>query len=212
MVANALNVAAEQVIERSAYGVLLQRNGNRGPAAAPQNFYAAADLDPDLGQHRWVAVAVATDAQWVSLREALGRPAWSMSPDLDAAEGRQAHHDLLDRELAAWCASRDAQAIVDLLWSADVPAAPVVHPSAQLGFEQLRSRRFFEQVVHPVAGESTHVTYPFRLPGVAGAVHRMAAPTLGQHNDEVLRDLVGLSQQEIDRLRDTGIIGTELPG
>ena len=64
MVASALNVAAEQVIEHSAYGVRLDRAGNRGIAAAPQNCYAAADWDDDLQQHAFVALAVATDEQW----------------------------------------------------------------------------------------------------------------------------------------------------
>ena len=68
MVANALNVAGEQVIEHSANGVRLDRTGNRGLAAAPQNSYAASDWDDDLEQHRWVSIAVATDEQWQLLR------------------------------------------------------------------------------------------------------------------------------------------------
>jgi crotonobetainyl-CoA:carnitine CoA-transferase CaiB-like acyl-CoA transferase len=211
MVANALNVAAEQVIERSAYGVLLQRDGNRGPAAAPQNCYSAADRDDDLGQHRWVAIAVATDEQWVALRGALGDPAW-VTAELDGAAGRHAHHDLIDREVAAWCARRRADEIVDLLWPAGVPVARVVHPSAQLGFEQLIARDFFEQVEHPVCGPSTHVTFPFRLPGEHGPVHRHPAPTLGQHNAEILGGILGMTTEEIEELRAAGVIGEQLAG
>ncbi|MCU1502289.1 MAG: frc 12, partial [Ilumatobacteraceae bacterium] len=212
MVANALNVAAEQVIERSAYGVLLQRNGNRGPAAAPQNCYATADPVDDLGQVRWVAIAVADDEQWRGLRGVLGEPAWASSPALDTAPGRHAQHAAIDRELGAWCARHRAHEIVEQLWSAGVPVAPVVHPSEQLGFEQLAARCFFEQVEHPVCGESTHVTFPFRLPGCSGPVHRRPAPTLGQHNDEVLRDVLGLTAAEIHGLRATGVIGEQLAG
>ena len=73
MVAGALNVAAEQVIEHSAYGALLSRSGNRGPAAAPQNCYLTADVD-DTGEPRWVAIAVADDRQWAALTGALGDP------------------------------------------------------------------------------------------------------------------------------------------
>ena len=90
--------------------------------------------------------------------------------------------------------------------------APVVHPSEQLGFEQLQARAFFETVRHPVSGESVHVTYPFRLPGDDGVVHRRPAPTLGQHNDEVLGELLGLSEVEITDLRAAGIIGEAPPG
>src|SRR3546814_5024261 len=70
MVDAALNVAAEQVVERSAYGALLQRDGNRAPTAAPQNLYLTADTDDDDGQpDSWVAISVATDEQWVDERE-----------------------------------------------------------------------------------------------------------------------------------------------
>src|SRR3546814_3455135 len=57
----ALNVAAEQVVERSAYGALLQRDGNRAPTAAPQNLYLTADTDDDGKQDSWVAISVRSE-------------------------------------------------------------------------------------------------------------------------------------------------------
>ena len=78
MVDAALNVAAEQIVEHSAYGALLERDGNRGPTAAPQNLYRTADTDDAGDRDAWVAIAVATDDQWVALREAIGRPDWAM--------------------------------------------------------------------------------------------------------------------------------------
>jgi crotonobetainyl-CoA:carnitine CoA-transferase CaiB-like acyl-CoA transferase len=123
-----------------------------------------------------------------------------------------AHREELDAALAAWCAEQPAADVVERLWSAGVPVAPVVHPSEQLGFEQLAARRFFETVEHPISGEAVHVTFPFRFPGEEGPVHRRAAPTLGQHNDEVLRDILGLSDAEIAGLREAGVIGETLAG
>jgi crotonobetainyl-CoA:carnitine CoA-transferase CaiB-like acyl-CoA transferase len=209
MVAGALNVAAEQVIEHSAYGALLSRMGNRGAAAAPQNCYRSNEHEPD-GQSRWVAIAVADDDQWAALVSALGDPPWATSAELATATGRRAHHDDIDRELQEWCGGRSSGEIVDCLSSAGVPAEPVVHPSEQLGFEQLVARGFFESVRHPISGDSVHVTYPFRLPGHEGAVHRRPAPTLGQHNGDVLRELLGLPDDEIAGLREAGIIGETL--
>lgn len=211
MVANALNVAGEQVIEYTANGVRLDRIGNRGLAAAPQNCYAAADWDDDLEQHRWVAIAVAGDEQWRALRAALGEPAWAADPAFDTHAGRMARHDELDAHLAAWCAERKSDEIVEQLWSAGVPAAPVVHPSEQLRFEQLVARDFFEHVEHPVHGDSVHVTYPFRLPGVDGPVHRRPAPLLGEHNRDVFGGLLGLGDEELAALEAAGVIGTALP-
>ncbi len=212
MVAGALNVAAEQVIEHSAYGALLVRGGNTGPAAAPQNCYLCADRDDGGERNRWVAIAVADDDQWAALRDALGAPSWAAGSHLATTAGRAAHRDELDAALAAWCAERPADDVVQRLWSAGVPVAPVVHPSEQLGFEQLTARRFFETVRHPVSGEAVHVTFPFRFPGEEGPVHRRPAPTLGQHNDEVLRDILGLSDAEIAGLREAGVIGEQLAG
>jgi crotonobetainyl-CoA:carnitine CoA-transferase CaiB-like acyl-CoA transferase len=211
MVANALNVAGEQVIEFSAHGVRLDRMGNRGLAAAPQNSYPAADWDADLDQHRWVSLAVATDEQWEALRAALGDPAWAARPELATMAGRHEHHDELDRELAAWCAERTADEIVGQLWPAGVPVAVVVHPSANLTMEQLVDREFFVHVEHPVHGDSVHSTFPFRLPGETGPVHRRPAPLLGEHNDEVFGDLLGLSGDELAHLREAAVIGTTVP-
>ena len=94
---------------RAGHRVLRQRRaprppGNRGLAAAPQNSYPCADWDDDLGQHRWVSIAVADDGQWSALRGALGDPAWAADPALATMAGRVARHDDLDAELAAWCA------------------------------------------------------------------------------------------------------------
>ena len=77
MVDAALSISAEQVIEYSAYGALLQRAGNRGPTAAPQNLYRTADIDEFGRLDSWVAIAVATDDHWERLRGALGSPSWA---------------------------------------------------------------------------------------------------------------------------------------
>jgi crotonobetainyl-CoA:carnitine CoA-transferase CaiB-like acyl-CoA transferase len=208
MVANALNVAGEQVIEHSANGVRLDRTGNRGLAAAPQNCYAASDWDDDLEQHRWVSIAVATDEQWQVLRATLDDPAWARRPDLDTMSGRRAAHDELDRVLAAWCAERKASEIVDELWDVGVPCAVVVHPVQNLTMEQLAHRRFFETVEHPVHGSSSIATFPFRLPDDDGPVHRRPAPLLGEHNGEILGGLLGVPADELEQLVADGVIGT----
>src|SRR5258707_8752998 len=106
MVDAALNIAAEQVIEYSAYGAVLHRAGNRGPVAAPQNLYRTNEIDEFGRRDCWAAVAVATDEQWAGLRDALGRPEWATDPALATADGRRQHHDSIDEHLATWCAER----------------------------------------------------------------------------------------------------------
>jgi crotonobetainyl-CoA:carnitine CoA-transferase CaiB-like acyl-CoA transferase len=86
-------------------------------------------------------------------------------------------------------------------------AAPVV-PAARLGDNpHLRARGFFETVVHPVTGALVHPSLPMRLPADRARWFARPAPTLGQHTEEVLRDLLGLDAAAMARLRDDGVIG-----
>ena len=91
MVEVALNVAAEPIVTWSAYGTLLERQGNRGPNGAPQGVYAC------RGEEQWIAVSILTDDHWRSLCAALGDPAWARDSDLTTRAGRRARHDDVDR-------------------------------------------------------------------------------------------------------------------
>lgn len=209
MVDAALAVAAEQVIEYSAYGALLQRTGNRGPTAAPQNLYRTNETDEFGRLDTWVALAVETDEQWTGLCEALGSPPWATSDELTTVRGRRAQHDLLDRHLARWCGERTSDEILTTLWDSGVPAARVMQPHRQTELPQLSARGFFETVRHPVNPPTQHPTLPFRSSRGPDRVHTAPAPLLGEHNAEVLREL-GLGAAEISGLEADGIIGTEI--
>jgi crotonobetainyl-CoA:carnitine CoA-transferase CaiB-like acyl-CoA transferase len=208
MVDAALSIAAEQVIEFSAHGALLQRAGNRGPAAAPQNLYLTADIDEFGREDCWVAIAVATDAQWRQLRAALGEPAWASGDELLTVAGRRDRHDLLDERLSAWCRGRSAEAVVDALWPAGVPVAKVMQPHRQPELAQLVHRGFFERADHPVNGAAAHTTLPVPESFGVSTFHRTPAPLLGQHNREILASL-GLSNDEIAAAEAEGVIGVE---
>ncbi len=207
MVDAALSISAEQVIEFSAYGALLERAGNRGPTAAPQNLYRSADVDEFGRLDSWVAIAVATDDQWELLGKALGSPSWATDPELSTATGRAAHHDLIDENLAAWCGPRSRDEIVGTLWDAGVPAAKVMQPHRQTELDQLAFRHFFEEVAHPVSGSARLSTVPMRLSAGPDTFHARHAPLLGEHNHELLSQL-GLTDSEIARLEADGVIGT----
>ena len=210
MVGGAVNVAAEQVLEYQAFGHLMQRDGNRGPTAAPQNVYRCADVVGDGQPDAWVAVAVETDAQWEGLCLALGRPdvptAWS------TMEGRRADHDTIDRWIGDWCRPLDGDEVVARLWSAGVPVAKVLAAAQVQHVPQLKARRFLETVTHPVAGDQIHYGYPVRFGAGPERFHRRPAPTLGQHNHEVLADLLGVEPAEYERLQSADVIGTRLLG
>ena len=211
-VGGVLNLAGEQVVEFSAYGALLSRTGNRSPWAAPQNTYLCADADADGLHDSWVVISVEHDDQWVALRDALGQPPWSKAPELDVARGRHAAADLIDRELSAWCRERPTQEVVADLTAAGVPAAPVLAAHHAARIEQLAHRRFFEPVTHPVTGESLHSGFPARFSAGPARLHQRPAPMLGQHNREILTELLGLDDAEIQQLARDGVIGTHVGG
>jgi crotonobetainyl-CoA:carnitine CoA-transferase CaiB-like acyl-CoA transferase len=200
MVEGALNAAAELVIERTAYGNRLERDGNRGPNVAPQGLYACTGFD------RWLAVSVATDEQWRGLRAALGDPEWAVDPALDTYAGRRARHDLLDDRLGEWAATRDADEAAALLVAHGVPAAAPRDPRLALGNPQFRHRGFHEEVDHPVVGRKLLPTMPFRFASRERWTRRRA-PLLGEHNVEILTEL-GVTDDELAALEATHVIGT----
>jgi crotonobetainyl-CoA:carnitine CoA-transferase CaiB-like acyl-CoA transferase len=197
----ALNVAAEQVIEHSAYGTLLCRDENRGPYAAPQGLYRCA------AGGAYIALAVTTDAQWSALRTLLGAPRWARDDVLGTAAGRRAHHDEIDRGIHAWLADREAAAAVEELCAAGIPAACVMNAHDLMPNPQLEHREFFQTMHHPITGSTRYPGFPMRFSALGTRLHRRPPPTLGQHNDEILGGELGLSADRLRELRDGKIIG-----
>ncbi len=201
LVETALNVAAEQVIEYSAYHKLLTRDENRGPNAAPQGLYRTAVED------RFVAIAIATNDQWGALCGLLGNPAWALESELATAAGRRSRHDEIDERLEAWLADWDPDEAAERLVAAGVPAQVAINAHFVMPNPQLIHREFFQTLTHPVTGETRYPGFPMHFSALGKNLHRSPPPTLGQHNDEILTDELGLSTTEIDELREQQIIG-----
>jgi len=194
----AMNVAAEPIVTWSAYGTLLERDGDRGAPGAPQGVYACA------GDEEWIALSITSDEEWRALVGVLGDPEWARDPALATGAGRRARHDELDAALAAWSADRERDTTVDALLVAGVLAAPVWDQMIQDELPQLAERGFTQWLEHPIAG-------PVGYPGTGVRAdtfdnsYRAPAPTVGQHTTEVLHEL-GLSDDEIDALRADAVI------
>ncbi|MCD9624380.1 CaiB/BaiF CoA-transferase family protein [Rhabdothermincola salaria] len=197
----ALNVAAEPVIEWTAYQRLVGREGNRSPAAAPQNLYACA------GTEQWLALSCATDEQFRHLAEVLGRPELADDPELATLAGRRRHHDRLDDIVAAWAGERSVAEALGALVAAGVPAAPLTDSRRSSEQEQMQARGYFEPVDHPVVGTQATPGLPFRFASVDHWIRR-PAPTLGQHNTEILGGWLGHDPAELAALEEQGVIGT----
>jgi crotonobetainyl-CoA:carnitine CoA-transferase CaiB-like acyl-CoA transferase len=206
MVEGALNAAAEQLVEFSAYGAVLQRDGNRALNVAPQGLY------PCAGDENWLALSIATDEQWRALVLALGSPSWAEDASLATLKGRRAAHDKIDEEIIRWAADRDLTHTIEDLLGRGIPAGSVVRGSEMYQHPQLVAREFFEVHEHPVVGSHPMVTVPFRFASNDKPWTHTPAPLIGEHNREILSEIVGLTGEEIDALEADEVIGTHPKG
>ncbi|MGH3678356.1 MAG: CoA transferase [Mycobacterium sp.] len=183
MVETVLNVTAVQTMEFEVFGRILERRGNQGHPAALQDIYRC------RGEDDWVAVSVRTEKERNALAELAG-----------------------GSDTQEWLAAQDAEAAVEGLAKAGIPAAVVVSPSLVTENPQLMHRGFFERLEHPRTGPGLYPCPPFgRLDGADQWLLR-TPPTLGQHNGEVLAELCGLTDSDLDRLTAEGVIGTRPQG
>lgn len=199
MVEAALNVAAEMLVEYSANGIALHRNGNRGPGASPQGVYRC------RGDDHWVALAATDDAARAGLAGLLGRP------DVAANDWRD-RPDELDKLISDWAARRSVADAVGALRAAGVAAARVTAAPELLRDPHLLARGFWETVDHPVAGSFLCTGMPFAFLGRPRRWIRRPPPLYGQHTTEVLTGLLGRGQDELAGLRQAGTISARPAG
>lgn len=101
-------------------------------------------------------------------------------------------HDMFDELVAGWTRTQSATAVVEGLRAQGIPAEQLATGDRMYDFAQLDARRFYEEFTHPVTGPRRYPGWPFRITPGPARHHRSGAPTLGWHNDEILRGL-GLS-------------------
>jgi crotonobetainyl-CoA:carnitine CoA-transferase CaiB-like acyl-CoA transferase len=200
LVESALNIGAQGVVEYSAYGALLTRTGNRTAGRAPQGVY------PCAGTEQWLALSVESDAQWHRLRAALGDPDWARDPDYGAYAGRRDAEETIDAALADWAGGQELDAAVERLVAHGVPAGAVRDFRGISSHPLFQATGFFETIDHPVIGTHQVSVLPLRWSGIDRWI-REPAPTLGQHNREVLTGVLGLSDEEIADLETAQVIG-----
>jgi len=170
---------------------------NRDSRWCPHGLY------PTAGDDRWVAISVNDQDMWSALVGACPSLARWSSAELN---DRQSVEDEIDRTLAAWTAIADGTELAAKLQAAGVAAA-IVNTGEDLveRDEQLADRGFYVTASHPIAGAVRHEGVVERLQIGAGEI-RTSAPLLGQHTDDVLRELAGLDNDEIAKLRASGVL------
>ncbi len=174
-------------------------NGNRHPEAVPHGVFAC------RGEDRWCAISVMSDAQWLALCQVIGRGDWAADAGLREAVGRKAREDEVEAGLAAWCGERTAEEAQERLQAAGVPAHLVATMADVQHDPQLRARGHFWETDHPVIGPLTY-DGPAYLLSETRAGPRNPAPLLGQHTEQVFREVLDYSEDELAELVASGAL------
>jgi len=192
----------ESILTYTANGEVLERMGNRSRHAAPHGVFRCADAG---GRDRWVAVAVHDDEDWQRLVDVLGRPAWAVEPALATTAGRQERAAELEARLEEWTRTQTAADAAVRLQTAGVDAAPVEDFGDLHDDPQLAHRRHFRTVEHDVLGAHPAETHAIRFSAMEPRLDA-PAPCLGAHTEYVLRELLGMGAEELERLRAAGVL------
>ncbi|GGN23092.1 hypothetical protein GCM10011578_055170 [Streptomyces fuscichromogenes] len=183
-----------------------------GEWVAPGSVRAVSDgVYPCAGDDQWAVIGVRDDADWQRLCAVVGREDLAVEPELSHAEGRRAHRALIDEALSSWTSARTPQKVTELLQAAGVPSAPMLRVVDLLTDPHLTARGFFTELRQPTLDEP--------LPTEARPAHSLhladpplrPAPLAAEHTRELSRELLGLSDEETEKLIDSGVLEIHVP-
>ena len=176
--------------------------GNRAwePAVAPHNSY------PCAGDDRWIAIAVMNDAEWRAFVMAMDEPPWASDPKFATNAGRLANQDELDERIGEWTSEFVDYQAMEILQAAGVRAGAVQKASDRFERDpQLAARDWWHRLPHAEIGDSDFDGIVPKLSATPGVL-RVASPLMGEHTHEVLRDVIGMSDDEIVEHETMGVL------
>ena len=188
---------------------LPRRSANRDAEAAPHGVY------PCRGQDRWCAIAVATPEQWDGFRRAMGSPQWCDAPEYATLQSRQAHQEQLDALITQWTAQLSPDEVMQRMQREGVPAALVSQGDDLYHSPHLAARDFYRPTPYYVAQrgapawewekrDSLAWTTPARLSDTPMEFGHYS--NVGEDNDYVFREILGMSANEIESLTENGAL------
>ncbi len=187
------------LLDYAANGRVGSRNGNRSPDAAPHGVFRCA------GDDRWCAIAISTDEEWRRFCDAIGKPALAADPRFASLEGRKEREEELERLVEEWTEARPPEDVMRLLQGAGV-AAGIVQNAQDLADRdpQVQFRECYSTLTHPEAGDVVCEQVTIKLSASPGRA-RVPGPGLGQHNEYVFREFLGLDEEEMNRCHVDGV-------
>lgn len=194
----------ESVIDYELNGRIQGPLGNGHPSRAPQGCYRC------RGGDNWLVISVGSDEEWSGLVRAMGEPGWAKDVRFATALGRYRLQHEIDEGISAWTRDKDHIKLMHVLQAVGVAAAPV-HDQEEL-FEDphMRSRGFFQELHQPSTGIHQYPGMSWQMVGTPNPIRR-PSPMLGEHNEMVYGQLLGLTKEEYRRLEEAGHIGMDYP-
>lgn len=177
-----------------------ERDGNHDRWMAPHGCFKCKGDDD-----KWVTIVCGSDAEWQALCRAIGQPELGTDKRFANATARKANEAALEEILTGWTTDRDRWEVTDTLQQAGVAAFPSMSNKDLATNAHLEARGYLVQKEHPECGKRIHAGIPWQMSGTPCEV-QAAAPVRGQHTDYVLRDIVGLSEAEVQQLRDGQVL------
>ena len=172
-------------------------NRSQSPKMSPHGIW------PTKGHDNWIAIAVRDDREWQILSQIIGET-WSREDRWTRIETRLQDEDELEELLTAWTLNYDRQQLAQELINAGVPSAPVLKPQERIEYDQ-RTAELWITVEHTEVGQCRVEGLPVRMSETPWSITRGAA-CLGEHNQYVFGELLGLSDEEIKTLRAESVI------
>jgi formyl-CoA transferase len=173
------------------------RMGNAHMNIVPYHVFRARDA--------FLIVAVGNDGQFAKFCEVIGAPEWPIDPRFASNPARVRHRELLVELITGKLAARDAADWLRLLEPAGVPCGPINDLRQVFDDPQVRHRGLQVRAPHAVAGEVTMVANPMRF-SETPITYEVAPPVLGEHTEQVLREVLGLEGAKIDQLRQEKVV------
>lgn len=190
---NSVQFLEPYVLDYSVNGHVAKRNGNRHEYACPHGVYRC------RGNDRWCAIAIFNDNEWNSFCQVIGNPSWTQDNQFTTVLTRKQNEDALDKLVETWTVNYLAEEIMVMLQKVCVGAGLVENAEDIMEHDpQLKHRHFFWELNHPAAGLYRAPREGFTLSKSPCKLHY--APKLGEHNEQVLKQILGMSEEEISEL------------
>ncbi len=188
-----LSTMPEPIMEADLNGRIPGPLGNSNPMMPVHNNY------PCQGEDKWVSIAMATEEEWEEFCQAIGKPDWTQKEEFADNYKRSLHREELDGWIAKWTAEKTAAEVMETLQKAGVAAAPCADTEDRYFDPHFQEREIIVNVEHPATGVDFVPRVVCNLSETPGQIRR-PAPMLGEHNNYVFGELLGLSGGEIETL------------